>query len=422
MAPQKRSNWRQKSRELWLKLGDKNSNFFHLSTIIRRKRNNINAIKNEEGTWIQEANQIRAHFRENFIDLFKEEDACFLEHLDHLVLPCIIEEENEGLQCIPTSEEIKGSLFQMQDLKAPGPDGFPALFYKQLWSTVGNDVVKAITSFFTMGSMPKEVNSSLIVLIPKLSNPSSVNHYRPIILCNVVYKIISKLLVEKLRPLLDKLISPTQSAFIPNRWIAENQIIVQELLHNFKIRKTKPSLMAIKLDLQKAYDRVNWKFLYAVLLHFGFNETFTNWIMSCVSSVSFEVVVNGGKFAGFKPSRGLRQGDPLSPYLFILGQEVLSRLIEHDLRLKNVAGIRTSISGPTISHVMFADDIVLFSKASKKDAENLVKILEKNCKWSGQAINRGKSGVFFSKHTHSQVRRSIKGILQVKNLKRMQCT
>ena len=192
------------------------------------------------------------------------------------MLPCIIEEENEGLQCIPTPKEIKGVLFQMQDLKAPGLDGFPALFYKQLWPTMDNDVVKAVRSFFTMGSMPKEVNNSLIVLIPKLSNPSSVNHYRPISLCNVVYKIISKLLVEKLRPLLDKLISPTQSAFIPNRWIVENQIIVQELLHSFKTRKTKPGLMAIKLDLQKAYDKVNWIFLYAVLLHFGFNETFTN--------------------------------------------------------------------------------------------------------------------------------------------------
>ena len=209
--------WRQKSRELWLKLGDKNSKNFHLSTIIRRRRNNIDAIKNGEGTWIQEANQIRAHFRENFIDLFNEEDVCFPEHLDHLVLPCITEEENEGLQCIPTLEEIKGVLFQMQDLKAFGPDGFPTLFYKQLWPTMGNDVVKAVTSFFTMGSMSKEVNSSLIVLIPKLCNPSSVNHYKPISLCNVVYKIISKLLVEKLKPLLDKLISPTQSAFIPNR-------------------------------------------------------------------------------------------------------------------------------------------------------------------------------------------------------------
>ena len=278
-----------------------------------------------------------------------------------------------------------------------------------------NDVIKAVTSFFIMGSMQKEVNNSLIVLIPKLSNPTSIHHYRPFSLCNVVYKIISKLLVEKLRPLLDKLISPTQLAFIPNRWIVENQIIVHELLYNLKTRKTKTGLMAIKLDLQKAYDKVNWKFLSAVLLHFGFNETFTNWIMSCVSLISFEVVVNGGKSLGFKPGRGLRQGDPLSPYLFILGQEVLSRLIEHDLRLKNVAGIKTSISGLTITHAIYADDIVLFSKASKKDskkdAESLVKSLEKYCRWSSQAINRSKSGFFFSKHTHSHVRRSIKGIL-----------
>ena len=133
--------------------------------------------------------------------------------------------------------------------------------------------------------------------------------------------------------------------------------------------------------------------------------------MTCVSSVSFEVIVNGGKSECFKLSRELRQGDPLSPYLFILGQEVLSRLIEHELRLKNVAGIKTSISGPSISHVMYADDIVLFSKASRKDAESLVRTLEKYCSWSGQAINRSKSGVFFSKHTQSHTRRSIKGIL-----------
>ena len=114
---------------------------------------------------------------------------------------------------------------------------------------MGNDVVKAVTTFLILGSMPKKVNNSLIVLIPKISNPTTVNHFKLIKLCNVVYKIILKLLVEKLRPLLDKIISPTQSAFILNKWIAENQIIVQEMLHSFKTRRTKLGLMAIKLDL-----------------------------------------------------------------------------------------------------------------------------------------------------------------------------
>lgn len=160
--------WRQKSRELWLKLGNKNSKFFHLSTIIRRGSNNIDAIKQDDGTWVQDQNSIRELFQTNFINLFKEEDIYFPTHLEHLILPCITEKENDTLIQIPSVDDIKATLFQMHDLKAPGLDGSPALFYKNLWPTMGNDVVKAVTSFFLRGSMPREVNYSLIVLIPKV--------------------------------------------------------------------------------------------------------------------------------------------------------------------------------------------------------------------------------------------------------------
>ena len=146
--------------------------------------------------------------------------------------------------------------------------------------------------------------------------------------------------------------------------------------------------MAIKLDLQKVYDRVNWKFLEIVLLHFEFNEIFTSWIIAYISSVPSEVIVNGGKLECFKPNRGLRQGNPLLPYFFILGREVLSRLIDHELKLKNVAGIKTSINGLTITYVMYADDVVLFSEASRKDVASLVKTLKKYCRWSRQEIGR----------------------------------
>ena len=391
--------WRQKSRELWLKLGDKNTKFFHLSTIIRRKRNSIDAIRDDNGVWITEGNSIRNAFLVHFKNLFQQNVADFPPHLGHLVLPCITEDENSELNRIPTPDEIKSELFGMQDLKAPGPDGFLAIFYKKCWPTVSDAVINAVTSFFTKGTMPREVNCSLIVLIPKISNPSTVNHFRPISLCNVIYKIISKLLTTKLRLHLDKIISPAQSAFIPNRWIAENQVIVQEILHSFKPRKTKPGLMAIKIDLQKAYDRVSCSFIHAVLLHLGFNEVFSNWILSCLTSVSFEVLVNGGKSESFKPSRGLRQGDPLSSYLFLLGQEILSRMLDHELRQKSISGIRTGRSGPIITHVMYANDIILFSKASKKDATSIARTLDKYCLWSGQQVNKEKSGILFSKHT-----------------------
>ena len=176
--------------------------------------------------------------------------------------------------------------------------------------------------------------------------------------------------------------------------------------------------MAIKIDLQKAYDQVNWDFLQAVLSKLGFNGVFIGWILACVSSVSFEVLVNGGKSDQFKPSRRLRQGDPLSAYLFIIGQEVLSRILEKEFTLKNIDGVKASASAPPVTHVMYADDIILFSKATRNNAEVIVKCIQKYCDWSGQSLNKSKSGVFFSKHSTHQNRRAVKHILQMKKLKK----
>ena len=171
--------WMQKSRELWLKEGDRNTMFFHLSTIIRR-RNHIDAIKSEEGHWVTSPTQIRQTILSSFKNLYAEEYVSFLEHLDNLMANCITEEDNDLLMKIPSREEIKETLFQMHDLKASGPDGFPALFYKEFWPMVGDAVTNAILSFFTNGCLPREANSSLIVLIPKSANPTTANNFHPI--------------------------------------------------------------------------------------------------------------------------------------------------------------------------------------------------------------------------------------------------
>lgn len=168
------------------------------------------------------SNQIRELFYHHFKNLFIDEEVNFPENLDNLMTRCISKEENQALNAVLTLNEIKTTLFSMQDLKAPSPDKFPTLFYKEFWPIVEDTITCAVTFFFTNGCLPKDANGSLIILIQKSPNPISVNNFQPISLCNIVYKIISKLIVAKLRPLLHKIISPCQSAFIPGRWITEN--------------------------------------------------------------------------------------------------------------------------------------------------------------------------------------------------------
>ena len=139
--------------------------------------------------------------------------------------------------------------------------------------------------------------------------------------------------------------------------------------------------------------------------------------MACVTTISFEVLINGGKSDQFKLGRGVRQGDPLSPFLFILAQEVMFRLLDREFHLKKISRVKASINGPAITHVMYADDIVLFSKATRMEAKAINECLDMYCKWSGQCINRSKSGIYFSKHTPRQTTRGIKQIFHMKGLK-----
>ncbi len=181
-------------------------------------------------------------------------------------------------------------------------------------------------------------------------------------------------------------------------------------------RKVKEGFVAIKVDLQKAYDKLNWGFLKVVLLKFGFSEVFVKWILLCVTFVSSSILINGGKTKTFFPSRGLRQGDPLSPYLFILCQEVLSQMFERQFALGNLHGVRMNVSGPAISRVMFVDDIMIFTKANRKEVEVVDDFLESYCQWSAQLINKGKFGLFFSKLVHRNCKHWIRAELQMSRL------
>ena len=272
---------------------------------------------------------------------------------------------------------MKKALFSIGDLKAPGPDGLHAIFYKRFWSMLGDDLVKEVLHTVNTRVIPEGWNRTTIVLIPKVETPEKVSQFRPISLCNVVYKVISKMLANRLRGILPEIISEHQSAFVPGRLITDNVLLAYECIHAIKKKKGNSGLCAIKLDMHKAYDRVEWSFLEQIMLKLGFDPRWVEMVMACVSSVTYKIWFNGSETDEFVPSRGLRQGDPLSPYLFLLVAEGLSAMLKGAEGRGDLEGVSVCRSAPQVSHLLFADDSLLLMKADPKNANCVKGILDK---------------------------------------------
>ncbi|CAL2279833.1 unnamed protein product [Prunus armeniaca] len=282
--------------------------------------------------------------------------------------------------------EIKQSLFGIGGLKALGVYGFPACFYQAQWNKCADDIFAMVTQAFQKCSIPDKLNYTLITLVPKLQSPQSMVQFRPISLCSTLYKVISKILVARLRPILPNLISPNQ-----------------ELMHKFKLSKGKKGFVAWKIDLSKAYDRLSWHFVEYVLLELRLPAPLVKLIMNCVQSVRYQINVNGELTAPFSPMNGIRQGDPLSPYLFVLCIKKLSHVIYDAVSKNKWRPVKSSQSGPAISHLFFADDLVLFAEASASQAKIMKSCLDLFCSASGQVVNFDKSAIFYSPNTCKEV-------------------
>lgn len=215
---------------------------------------------------------------------------------------------------------------------------------------------------------------------------------RPIALCNVVYKIISKVLANRLKTILHHIISDTQSAFIPGRLITDNILVSFEVMHYMKRKHAgKEAMMTLKLDMSKAYDRVEWGFLRAMLQKMGLNEKWVTLLMSCVSSVRYPITTEGKEIGPIIPSRGLRQGDPLSPYLFLICVEGLPNLLSALEKNGKIRGCKVARTTPSITHMFFPDDIYLYCRATVTEAYNIMEALHLFQRASGQQVNLNKS-------------------------------
>ncbi|KAF7140294.1 hypothetical protein RHSIM_Rhsim06G0103400 [Rhododendron simsii] len=404
----------QRSRVNWLNYGDRNSKFFYTTLIQRRQRNQILRLKAHAGVWKESEDDINLEIHHYFTALFENDGPRdFTTSTDH-IFPKVTGEMNRILTKQVNNEEIRVAVFQMGALKAPGPNGYPGLFFQKFWNEVGGDTCLAVKSFFQGGFLLKKLNHTNIVLIPKVPHPESLSQFRPISLCNFSVKIISKVLANRLKKFLNGIITPYQSAFVPGRQIQDNILVAHEAFHFLKRkRRGKESFAAIKLDLSKGYDRVQWDFLEVVMRKIGLCDMFIHWVMQIVSTVFYTVTANGKNRFSFLPSRGLRQGDPLSPYLFLIIMDVLSVMLCNGIRDNLFNGLKIKRGFPLLSHVMFVDDVLLFVSNGNRGIHNLKNILDQFCIASGQLINFEKSSICFSANTSQDAKRVICNILNI---------
>lgn len=316
----------------------------------------------------------------------------------------------------PDTQELHKIIKNMRSNASLGPDGLSAAFYKAAWNWIAQDVTQLVTHFYTTASLQHPLNHTFITLVPKKMQPTLPQDFRPISLCNVIYKLIAKTLADRLKPHLPNYIDHSQAAFIESRHISSNIIITQELVHSFSLKSWKDHAFIIKLDLAKAFDRMEWTFIESALTHIDLNDHFIRLIKVCISTSTLSVLVNGEPTDSISPTRGIRQGCPLSPYLFVVAINELSIRLNQAMSDAAITGVSLGPGCPPIHSLLFADDLILYGKATTEEATNIHNILQNFYSQSGQTPNLQKSSILFNKNVSASIKAQIIHIFPVSDL------
>ncbi|CAN1315043.1 Transposon TX1 uncharacterized 149 kDa protein [Linum perenne] len=405
--------WKQKAKINWLTEGDRNTKFFHRSVSATRKRNHIGDLRDSEGNLLESEKDKGLLAANYFHQLFSSEHDGSQESVFELGIPSVVTTDmNRSLLADVTGDEIRRTVFSIGSMQAPGPDGFTGLFFQRYWDIIGSDVIIAVRDFFRRGNMLRTLNHTWLTLIPKVSSVENMAQVRPIGLCTVFYKIISKIITARLGLILPHFVSPAQNGFVRGRCITDNILIAHELIHHLQnYTRGKLHFMALKVDMEKAYDRVEWDFLFPLLHALGFDPAWISLVHECLVSTTMKVILNGTPHGFFAPTRGLRQGDPLSPLLFAICTEGLSHLLLLSAQRNALHGIKLNAHCPMITHLMFADDTMLFLRVSRRSLVELRSLFNRYQLLSGQRINYAKSSVLFSKNVPSPLKREYSTLL-----------
>ena len=332
-------DWCQRFKQLWLAARDANTRFFHHVTNGRRQQNHVRRLRIDDQIHSDETSVGQAladHFR-----AFYRRAPPSQWYWMPTTVSTVNSAQQQHLIRPFSNEEVKAAVWGLNSEGAPGPDGIPLLFYKECWDVVGPEVVSMMEEFHAGKWQMESLNKVYLVVLPKIAGAEHIGDFWPISLSNSIYLIIAKVLANRLREVLDGLISPFQSAFIPGRQMIDNIVLAEEMVTAW--RRSGTAGFMWKVDFAKAYDSLDWQFLWNVLRRRGFPEEWVRWVKLCVTTVSYSVFVNGQPQGGwFQPQRGIRHGCPLAPLLFILAIDALAICTMSLCSRGHLSGFRTA--------------------------------------------------------------------------------
>ncbi|GKU88292.1 hypothetical protein SLEP1_g2574 [Rubroshorea leprosula] len=363
--------WKQKTMLDWVKQGDANSKLFHRIASGNRNRKLIRGLY-KNGSWMEEPNTVKQEVRDYFKNIFQEEK-WDRPKLDGLQFKQLDDEDKLWLERDISAEDVKQAVWECGGDKSPGPDGFSFHLIRSFWSVIEKYIVNFVQEFSSNGKL---------------------------VLANRIKKVISKV------------ISGAQSAFLGGRQITDGILILNEVVE--EIKRKKASSFIFKADFEKAYDCMNWNFLDEMMWRLGFGEKWRKWIKKCLQTASVIVLINGSPTDEFKMERGIRQGDPITPFLFLIVAEGLNGLIEAAVSKDLFQGVDIGPFGLNISHLQFADDTVIMGKADPTNIKAVKGILRWFELVSGLKINFNKS-VLYSFHVSDEWGRMVAATLNCKS-------
>lgn len=387
----RRSLLAQKARIRWLREGDVNSKIFHKAIQQRRVANGITGLE-VDGLWCEEPLAVKAAIKGFFKSQFGKKEANMVEMPTDLFESRLDEAEGELLTREFSEEEIKEAIWDCDNSKSPGPDGFGLDFFKHSWETIKEDLIRFFAEFHVNGKLVRGLNSSFVALIPKREGGHNLNHYRPISLIGSTYKILAKVLARRMKTVLGKVIGESQSAFLKGRFILDGVVALNEAIEDAK--KSKKKRLLFKVDFAKAFDSVSWEFLLKMLENLNFPTKWVLWMKECISTANANVLVNGSPSGEFELQRGLRQGDPLSPFLFLVAAEGLNLLVKRAVTRKMLQAAHIGRDNVQVSHVQYADDTMFIVEGEKMNAKAILWILKLFESASGLAANFDKCWAF----------------------------